>query len=151
MKVKPLFKSSAIELFSLSNETELPLPFVENGISAGFPSPATDFLDNAIDLNKHLIKNPSSTFIGITNGQSMKGAGIDNNDLLIIDKSIEPSNGAIAVCIIDGEFTLKRLVVKKKEILLMPENEAFEPIKITEFNEFEIWGILTYSIKPHKY
>ena len=122
---------------------------MENGISAGFPSPATDFLDPVIDLNKHLIRHPATTFIAVANGQSMKGAGIDNNDLLIVDKSIAPSNGAIAVCVIDGEFTLKRLVVKRREIFLMPENEDFKPIKISEFNEFEIWGILTYSIKFH--
>jgi DNA polymerase V len=151
MKVKPLFKTPSMHFFALSTDTELELPFVENGISAGFPSPATDFLDSAIDLNKHLIRHPATTFIAVANGQSMKGAGIDNNDLLIVDKSIEPTNGAIAVCVIDGEFTLKRLVVKRREIFLMPENEDFKPIKISEFNEFEIWGILTYSIKCHSY
>lgn len=151
MKVKALFKSTTLQFYSISTDTELQLPFVENGIKAGFPSPATDFLDSAIDLNKHLISNPSTTFIAVADGYSMKGAGIDHQDLLIIDRSIEPSNGAIAVCCIDGEFTLKRLVVKRKEIYLMPENEDFKPIKVSEYNEFEIWGILTYSIKYHKH
>jgi DNA polymerase V len=151
MKVKPLFKTTHLNFFSVSTDTELELPFVDNGISAGFPSPATDFLDASIDLNKHLIKNPSSTFIAVTSGNSMKGAGIDDNDLLIIDKSLEPTHGAIAVCVIDNEFTLKRLKIDRKEIYLVPENEAFKPIKITEYNDFEIWGILTYSIKYHKH
>jgi DNA polymerase V len=151
MKVKPLFKTPHLHFFSVSTDTALELPFVDQGISAGFPSPATDFLDAAIDLNKHLIKNPSTTFIAVTSGTSMKGAGIDDNDLLIIDKSLEPSNGAVAVCVIDNEFTLKRLKIDRKEIYLVPENEAYKPIKITEYNDFEIWGILTYSIKYHKH
>lgn len=151
MKLKPFLKTSILDFYSIDTSTELVLPLAESKINAGFPSPATDFLDSEIDLNKHLIKNPSSTFIAVTNGYSMKGAGIDDNDLLIIDKSLEATNGAIAVCIIDNEFTLKRLKVSKKEIFLMPENENFKPIKITEFNEFEIWGILTYSIKHHKH
>ena len=151
MKLKPFFKTSVLDFYSIDTSTALEIPFVGNKINAGFPSPATDFLDSAIDLNKHLIKNPSSTFFAVVNGYSMKNAGIENDDLLIIDKSIEPTNSAIAVCVIDNEFTLKRLKIDKKEIYLMPENENFQPIKITEFQEFEIWGILTYSIKHHKH
>ncbi|MBW7951036.1 MAG: translesion error-prone DNA polymerase V autoproteolytic subunit [Chitinophagaceae bacterium] len=151
MKVKPLFKTTYFNFFSVSNDTDLELPFVTDGINAGFPSPATDFLDATIDLNKHLIKNPSTTFIAVTSGTSMIGAGINDNDLLIIDKSLEPTNGAIAVCVIDNEFTLKRLKVERKQVYLMPENPEFKPIKITEYQDFEIWGILTYSIKHHKH
>lgn len=151
MKLKPFFKTSILDFYTIDTSTALEIPFVESTISAGFPSPANDFLDSAIDLNKHLIKNPSTTFIAVTSGFSMKNAGIDNNDLLIIDKSIEPSHGAIAVCVIDNEFTLKRLQIINKEIFLMPENENFKPIKITEYQDFEIWGILTYSIKHHKH
>jgi DNA polymerase V len=79
----------------------------------------------------------------------MKDAGIGNKDLLIIDKSLEPTDGKIAVCVIDGEFVLKRLKVNRDGIWLMPENEDFKPKKVTEFNDFEIWGIVTFSIQKH--
>lgn len=151
MKVKPLFKTPNFHFFSVSTDTELELPFVENGVSAGFPSPASDFIEASIDLNKHLIKNPATTFIAIANGTSMKGAGIDNNDLLIIDKSLEATNDSIAICVINNEFTLKRIKIEKKQLYLVAENENYKPIKVSELHDFEIWGILTYSIKQHKH
>ncbi len=147
MTALKLHSGNIIDIFSADTETELKLPFVDEGISAGFPSPALDFLDLTIDLNKHLIKHPSSTFYGRVKGFSLKNAGISDNDLLIIDRSIEPTNGKIAVCYIDGEFTAKRLKVEKKQVWLMPENEDYQPIKITEDNELIIWGIVTHVIK----
>lgn len=149
MKLIPINNTGKLKLYSVSTDTELELPLMEGGVSAGFPSPAEDFLDNKIDLNKHLIKNEASTFIAVTDGYSMKGAGIGNKDLLIIDKSLEPTDGKIAVCVIDGEFVLKRLKVNRDGIWLMPENEDFKPKKVTEFNDFEIWGIVTFSIQKH--
>ena len=121
-------------------------------IKAGFPSPAQDYVENGIDLNRELVKNPSSTFFGRARGTSMEGAGIFDGDLLIIDKSLEPREGAIAVCFIDGEFTLKRIHFEKHEglvtaIWLQPENESFSPIKVTEENQFIIWGIVTHSVR----
>ena len=121
-------------------------------IKAGFPSPAQDYVENGIDLNRELVKNPSSTFFGRARGNSMEGAGIFDGDLLIIDKSLEPREGAIAVCFIDGEFTLKRIHFEKHEgqvtaIWLQPENESFSPIKVTEENQFIIWGIVTHSVR----
>jgi len=145
----PFNTKGKLKIFAVSTLTELELPLIEGGISAGFPSPAADFLDDAIDLNKYLIKNPSSTFIAFTDGVSMKDAGILDKDLLIIDKSIEPADGKIAVCIIDGEFVLKRLKVDKEGIWLMPANKDYKPRKITEYNDFEIWGIVTHSIQKH--
>jgi DNA polymerase V len=142
-------KTVGLKIFPVSTETELDLQLIEGGVSAGFPSPASDFLDQAIDLNKHLIKNPSTTFIAVTDGNSMKDAGITDKDLLIIDKSLRPTNGKIAVCVIDGEFTLKRLKVTREGIWLVPANNEFKPTKITEFNDFSIWGIVTYSIQKH--
>jgi DNA polymerase V len=106
-----------------------------------------DFVDLSIDLNRHLIKNPSATFYGRVKGDSLKNAGISNGDLLIIDRSLEPTNGKIAVCYIDGEFTAKRVQISKKEILLIPENENYQPIRVTEENNFLIWGIVTHVIK----
>lgn len=121
-------------------------------IKAGFPSPAQDYVENGIDLNRELVKNPSSTFFGRARGNSMEGAGIFDGDLLIIDKSLEPREGAIAVCFIDGEFTLKRIHFEKHDgqvtaIWLQPENEEFSPIKVTQDNQFIIWGIVVHSVR----
>src|SRR4051812_39684394 len=90
------------------------------GISAGFPSPANDYIEQSIDLNRELIKNPSATFFGRVKGMSMKDAGIDEGDILIVDKSVTASDGMIAVCFLDGEFTLRRIRVGKKTITLVP-------------------------------
>jgi len=147
MSALKLHTGNIIDIFSADTETELALPFVEGGISAGFPSPALDFIDLKIDLNKHLIKHPSATFYGRVKGFSLKNAGIDDNDLLVIDRSLEPANGKIAVCYIDGEFTAKRLLIKNNELWLMPENEAYQPIKVEEGNDLIIWGIVTHVIK----
>lgn len=125
------------------------LPLLEGGVSAGFPSPAADFTDDRINLNQYLIKNISTTFIAVAEGHSMEGAGIGHKDLLIIDKSLEPKSGDIAVCVIDGEFTLKRLQVRTDGMWLMPENEHYPPIRVTEFSNFEVWGIVTFSIQKH--
>ncbi len=123
------------------------LPFVENGISAGFPSPADDFLDLSIDLNKELIQNPSATFYGRVKGDSMVDAGLSDGDLLIIDKSLEPTDSKIAVCFIDGEFTVKRIKIERDIIWLIAENKNYKPIKVTSENDFIIWGIVTTVIK----
>ena len=123
------------------------IPLISLGISAGFPSPADDFLDLNIDLNKHLIKNPSTTFFGRVSGSSMIEAGISEGDLLIIDKSIEPKSGQIAVCFIDGEFTIKRIKKEKDCVWLLPENKDYKPIRVTEENDFLIWGVVINSIK----
>lgn len=147
MKKLKLHSGSTLDIYSAITETSLALPVVSEGISAGFPSPALDFVDLTIDLNKHLVKHPSATFYGRVKGMSMKNAGISDGDLLVIDKSLEPSNGKIAVCYIDGEFTLKRIKISKKEVWLVPENDDFKPTKITEENNFLIWGIVTHVIK----
>ncbi len=141
------YTGTTIEIFSSTVETELELPLLPFDISAGFPSPALDFVDLSIDLNKHLIDRPSATYYGRVQGDSMINAGIHDGDLLIIDKSIEPIDGKIAVCYLDGEFTLKRIKVTQTGLWLMPENEKYQPIKIEEENRLSIWGIVTYVIK----
>jgi DNA polymerase V len=140
-------KDTFIEVFPADVSSELELPFVENGIKAGFPSPAADFIDVCIDLNKHLIKNPASTFYGRIKGNSMRDAGLHDGDIVIIDKSLEPADGKIAVCFIDGDFTIKRIKKEKDGCWLMPANPEFSPIHVTEHNQFLIWGIVTYIIK----
>ena len=124
------------------------LPLIGHGVSAGFPSPALDFMEYAIDLNKHLAeRNPQATFYIRVSGTSMVNAGIDDGDLLVVDRSLEPTDGKIAICLIDGEFTVKRLKIDKEGVCLMPENPKYQPIKVTEDNQFAIWGIVTYVIK----
>lgn len=142
-----LHQEKTIEIFSADTGVELKLPYVDDGISAGFPSPALDFIDLSIDLNQYLIRNPSATFYGRVKGDSLKDAGITNDDLLIIDRSLEPKNGKIAVCYIDGEFTAKRIKIAKDEIWLIPENEDYKSIRVTKENDFLIWGIVTHVIK----
>jgi len=136
-----------VTIYSADTETALSLPLVDAGISASFPSPAFDFVDKSIDLNKHPIKHPSATFYGRVKGDSLKNAGITDGDLLVIDKSLEPTNGKISVCYIDGEFTAKRIQISANEILLVPENEAYKPVLVEKENVFLIWGIVTHVIK----
>ena len=147
MQVRKLYNTPTITFFQADVSSELELPYVVNGISAGFPSPADDFLDINIDLNKHLIKNPSTTFYGRVRGDSMKDAGIHDGDLLIIDKSLEPTNNKIAVCYVNGEFTVKRISIEKDVVWLIAENKNYEPIKVTKDNDLVIWGIVTTVIK----
>lgn len=147
MRIINLHKTKTIEFYSVETTSKLDLPFVENGISAGFPSPADDFLDISIDLNKELIQNPSVTFYGRVKGDSMVDAGLSDGDLLIIDKSLEPTDNKIAVCFIDGEFTVKRIKIEKDIIWLIAENRNYKPIKVTSENDFIIWGIVTTVIK----
>ena len=118
-----------------------------NTICAGFPSPAQDYVEGGIDLNRELVKNPAATFFGRVKGDSMTGAGIDDGDLIVIDKSLEASEGDIAVCFLDGEFTLKRIHIDGDVLWLMPENPKYKKIKVTADQNFKVWGVVTYSIK----
>ena len=121
--------------------------YFDTGISAGFPSPADDFMQQRLSLDSELVKNKEATFFARVTGQSMIDAGLNDNDLLVIDRSLSPSHNRIAVCFLDGEFTVKRLKVKKGEVWLQPENKDYKPIKVTEENDFIIWGIVTNVIK----
>lgn len=143
----PYFNTNTLDIYFALTETELEIQTLSFSISAGFPSPALDFVDLSIDLNKHLIKHPAATFYGRVKGESMKNAGIYDGDLLVIDKSIKPVHGKIAVCYINGEFTLKQIKLDGKEFWLMPANEKYSPIKIDEHTELNIWGVVTYAIK----
>lgn len=149
MELKKIVHVAQLEFYSVNTATALPLPLVEGGVAAGFPSPAQDYVDLKIDLNKELIANPSSTFYARVKGNSMVDAGISDGDILVIDKSLEPKNGATAVCFLDGEFTLKIIRIESDGIYLEPANPAFKRIKVTPENHFCIWGIVTYSVKKH--
>jgi DNA polymerase V len=127
--------------------SKLTLPNVGAQIVAGFPSPAEDYLEAMLDLNRMLIKNPSATFYGRVKGTSMKDAGVDPGDLLVIDKSLAYQNNALAVCFLNGEFTLKRIKIEGDTLLLMPANPDYQPIVVKEDADFAVWGIVTYIIK----
>ncbi len=120
---------------------------VEQGISAGFPSPADDFKEIRISLDKELISNEEATFYARVSGNSMEDAGISDGDLLVIDRSIEPKNNKIAVCYLDGDFTVKRINKIGEKLYLKPENKYYKKIEINEENELIIWGIVTYVVK----
>lgn len=121
--------------------------FIDSGISAGFPSPAGDFLHEKLSLDKKLITHKDATFYARVKGESMINAGLDNGDLLVIDRSLPPQDNNIAVCYLDNEFTVKRLEIRGEKITLIPENDNYSKIEITEANELIIWGIVTYVIK----
>ncbi|GAA6764783.1 translesion error-prone DNA polymerase V autoproteolytic subunit [Flavobacterium sp. CGRL1] len=147
MNLRNINTTKSIEFYIPDTSTEVKVPFFDVGISAGFPSPADDFIELSIDLNKELIKHKYTTYFARVKGYSMKNAGIHDGDLLIIDKSLEPQNNKIAVCQIDGEFTVKRIKIEKNIIWLIAENEDYKPIEVTPENNFVIWGIVTHSIK----
>ena len=147
MSLKFFTPKHALEFYTPDETQSLDIVLAQTGISAGFPSPADDFRDNKISLDRVLVKNKEATFYAKVSGQSMIGAGLDDGDLLVVDKSLEPQHNKIAVCFIDGEFTVKRLQVNKEGVYLLPANPAYEPIQVTEDNTFQIWGIVTHVIK----
>lgn len=139
-----------LEIFRLDTSSgKLELQLADEGIQAGFPSPSQDYMELSYDLNRELIKNPASTFMGRVKGLSMQGEHIYPGDLLIIDKSLDLEDGDLAVCFLDGEFTLKRVEIDKNRgvIWLVPSNPEFPKIKVTEANQFLVWGIVVYIIQ----
>ncbi|MDG1756784.1 MAG: translesion error-prone DNA polymerase V autoproteolytic subunit [Bacteroidia bacterium] len=143
----PKLLTNTLDFFTPSITTRVELPFYDVGIQAGFPSPADDFIELSIDINKEYIKNRDFTFFAKVKGHSMKNVGIFDGDLLIIDKSIEPQDNKIAICQVDGDFTVKRIKIDNDTVWLIAENEAYDPIKVTSDNELMIWGIVVASIK----
>ena len=136
-----------LTFFKPDLSSKIKLPFINHGVSAGFPSPAMDFMESSIDLNKELVENPIATFYVQVEGNSMIDAGIHDKDLLVVDRSLEPRNNKIAICLLDGEFTVKRIKIEKDIVWLIAENEDYQPIKVTPENDFMIWGIVINSIK----
>ena len=122
-------------------------------IKAGFPSPAEDYLQESLDFNRDLIKHPESTFYGRVDGDSMIDAGICDGDIAVIDRSIEPSDGDVVVGYVNGEFTIKYLDLTHKNdgyIELRPANRLYSPIRINECDDFEVWGVVVWTIKNWK-
>jgi DNA polymerase V len=122
------------------------LPLYQNTISAGFPSPADDYLEGKLDLNELLIKHPPATFFLRVSGSSMIKAGIHNDDILIVDRSLDATNGKVIIASINGELTVKRLCYEGTRRQLVAENDAYKPIDITDEMDFRIWGVVTNVI-----
>ena len=137
-----------IKISQLQHDEKLSgLQFFEGRVQAGFPSPAQGEYADSIDLNRALITNPAATFCARVMGDSMVDAGISEGDLLIIDRSLPPREGSIAVCFIDGDFTVKKLSVRDDGIYLTPANASFPELKVAEDSNFQIWGVVSHIIK----
>ena len=142
-----MVKKNKIKIFKPNDKNSSSNIFVKDGISAGFPSPASDFEESRISLEKVLVKNEEATFYARVSGESMKDAGLNDGDILVVDRSEEVKNNKIAVCYLNGEFTVKRIKREKNKLYLMPENKKYKPIELKEGNELIIWGIVEYVIK----
>lgn len=135
-----------IDIIIPSTISRKPLPLFLESVSAGFPSPADDYMDKALDLNEYLIQNPSATFFVRVTGESMIDAGIHSGDLLIVDRALQPKDGSIVIAVIDGDLLVKRMSFRKNKIYLIPENREFAPVEIKPEMNFEVWGVVTTVI-----
>ena len=133
-------------IYKSDNSISLSVDLHLTSIEAGFPSPADDHLDVALDLNEYLIKHPSSTFYIYVKGDSMINNGIYNGDIIIVDRSLTPRTKDIVVAVIDGDFTVKKMYKKNNKIYLNPGNENYKSIYIDSNMDFQIWGVVTHSI-----
>lgn len=139
-----------IEIFKSSFATILSLPFADDGIRAGFPSPAQDYMDKSLDFNRELISHPAATFYAKVVGQSMINAGIDEGDIIVVDRALTPCQDDIVVAYVNGEFTMKYLDLSMRdfgEIWLRPGNDAYPPFRITPDDDCVIWGVVSKIIK----
>ena len=142
----PMSKIQDVLTFLQGHMPSFELPLYASTVSAGFPSPADDYIENKLDLNTHLIKHPSATFFLKVSGDSMKNAGIQSGDMLIVDKSLQPTDGKVVIAAVEGELTVKRLSLLKGRVKLIPENNSYPVIDITDSQELVIWGVVTYVI-----
>lgn len=143
---EPIGNLIVTDIITPDNLIEYKLPLFLESVSAGFPSPADDYMQAKLDLNELLVKNYSATFFVRVVGDSMKDVGIFTGDMLVVDRSLEAKDGNIVIAVIDGELTVKRLSRIKNKIYLLPENKDYEPIEITEQMQFEVWGVVSTVI-----
>jgi len=146
LKNVKLEETKVTEILSPEHIGEMGLPMYLESVSAGFPSPAEDYIEGKLDLNDFLVKNPSATFFVRVTGDSMIDAGIHSGDILVVDRSISPKNGSIIIAVIDGELLVKRLRKQKNKIYLHPDNPNYKTIEITSDMSFDSWGVVTNVI-----
>jgi DNA polymerase V len=127
-------------------ENERVVPLYQSAVSAGFPSAGDDVIEGGIDLNRMLIKHPAATFFLRVSGHSMLRAGIHDGDVLVVDRSLKAMSGKVVIAAVNGELTVKRLLIEKGRVRLMAENDGYAPIEITAESELKIWGVVTTVI-----
>lgn len=135
-----------LEVLGFEARSHARAPLYLSAVAAGFPSPADDFIDKTLDLNEHMVRNPSATFFVRAHGDSMAGAGIASGDLLVVDRAVEPKNGDVIIAAVDGELTVKRVRTRDARLWLVPENPDYPAREITPESDFEVWGVVTYVI-----
>ncbi len=140
MKVKALYQPDQ------STPCKRPLFLVP--VSAGFPSPAEDYIEGNLDLNQYLIKHPAATFFVKVSGNSMIDAGIHDGDILIVDRSLKPADKKVVIAVVNGELAVRRIRVTKEKVVLVSENENYTPLHVEEEMGFEVWGVVTNVIHP---
>jgi DNA polymerase V len=136
----------------LPKQGSLPIqrPLFGHKVAAGFPSPADDYIEGMLSLDEDLIQHKSATFFVRAKGNSMIGAGIADGDLLVVDKSLNPSSGDIVIAVVDGDLTVKRLYKRDGKVALKPENPRFKEIEFIEGQELQVWGVVTSMVKKFK-
>jgi len=135
----------------MMTENELmTVPFFENSVPAGFPSPAEDYMGRRLNIHEYVVHNATASFLVKASGNSMINAGIFDGDIMVVDRSLQADDKSIVIATIDGNFTVKRLIFKNDWPYLYPENPEYEPIKIREEMDFSIWGVVTYVIHKAK-
>ncbi len=135
-------ETQVIEILTPERIIEYKIPFFLESVSAGFPSPADDYMEGKLDLNDLLVKNPASTFFVRVAGDSMTGAGIHSGDILVVDRSVDPKEGSIIIAVIDGELMVKRIRYDKNNLWLYSENPNYKPFKVTDGMDFDVWGVV---------
>ncbi|MDG2343599.1 MAG: translesion error-prone DNA polymerase V autoproteolytic subunit [Flavobacteriales bacterium] len=144
-KLKRIQVGKELSFYSM-DEKVLDIPFYQSNVSAGFPSPAEDFMDLDLNLQEYLVQHPSATFCVRVTGDSMQNAGIFSGDVMVVDRALEAKNNSIVLAVLDGEFTVKRIQKRAGKLYLKPENKNFSPIEIIEEMNFQVWGVVTHII-----
>lgn len=144
MKLKS--DGSIKSIHAASTDSKISRPLIGTPIHAGFPSPATDYMEGNLDLNDYVVKHKASTFFVKVDGFSMINAGIFPDDILVVDRSLEATHNRVIIAIVNGELTVKRLQIIGEEYWLVPENDEFQPIRVTEESEFFVWGVVTFVV-----
>lgn len=143
---KSITQTSIAEVQNLQVAVKLSRPLFLAGVPAGFPSPADDYIEKSLDLNEHLVRNPAATFFVRVVGNSMIDAGINGGDILVVDRSLEPTNGRVVIAVLDGELTVKRLIKKNGTVRLVADNAGYPELEVSEGADLQIWGVVAYTI-----
>ena len=146
MKLKFLNNNDNLSFYAMENSSLNKVPMFGDSVSAGFPSPAEDYLDLDLNLHDYLVQNPAATCCVRANGDSMIDANIKSGDVMVVDRALDPTNNSIVLAVLDGEFTVKRIKKSSDELYLMPANENYQPVKVTSDIDFQIWGVVTFII-----